>query len=42
LGDGWRHYRGDGITVRARPYGAGHPAVIGWRDTADSGSAMNR
>ena len=41
LGDGWRHYRGDGITVRAEPYDAGHPAVIGWR-AADSGSGVNR
>jgi hypothetical protein len=34
LGDGWRHYRGDGITARAEPYDAGHPAVIGWRAAA--------
>jgi hypothetical protein len=42
LGDGWRHYRGDGITVRAEPYDAGHPAVIGWRAAAaaDSGNVV--
>jgi hypothetical protein len=34
LGDGWRHYRGDGITAKAEPYDAGHPAVIGWRAAA--------
>jgi hypothetical protein len=39
LGDGWRHYRGDGITAKAEPYDAGHPAVIGWRaaEVADGG-----
>jgi hypothetical protein len=41
LGDGWRRYRGDGITARAEPYDAGHPAVIGWRAT-DSSSVVNR
>jgi hypothetical protein len=35
LGDGWRHYRGDGITAKAQPYGAGHPPVIGWRLAGD-------
>ena len=35
LGDGWRHYRGDGITAKAEPYDAGHPAVIGWRPVGD-------
>jgi hypothetical protein len=34
LGDGWRHYRGDGLTAKAEPYDAGHPAVIGWRAAA--------
>jgi hypothetical protein len=29
LGDGWRRYRSDGITAKAQPYDAGHPAVIG-------------
>jgi len=40
LGDGWRHYRGDGVTAKAEPYDAGHPAVIGWRAAAadDSGN----
>jgi hypothetical protein len=40
LGDGWRHYRGDGITAKAEPYDAGHPAVISWRAAvaADSGN----
>jgi hypothetical protein len=37
LGDGWRHYRGDGITAKAEPYDAGHPAVIGWRAAAAAG-----
>jgi hypothetical protein len=39
LGDGWRHYRGDGITAKAEPYDSGHPAVIGWRaaEAADGG-----
>ena len=41
LGDGWRHYRGDGVTAKAEPYDAGHPAVIGWRE-ADSSSVVNR
>ena len=35
LGDGWRHYRGDGIATKAEPYDAGHPAVIGWRLAGD-------
>jgi hypothetical protein len=41
LGDGWRHYRGDGIIAKAEPYDAGHPAVIGWRAaaTADDDNA---
>jgi hypothetical protein len=34
LGDGWRHYCGDGITAKAQPYDAGHPAIIGWRTAA--------
>jgi hypothetical protein len=34
LGDGWRHYRGDGSTAKAEPYDAGHPAIIGWRAAA--------
>jgi hypothetical protein len=34
LGDGWRHYRGDGST-KAQPYDAGHPPVIGWRPDGD-------
>jgi hypothetical protein len=40
LGDGWRHYRGNGSTAKAEPYDAGHPAVIGWRAAAaaDNGS----
>jgi hypothetical protein len=42
IGDGWRHYRGDGITAKAEPYDAGHPAVIGWRaaTAADSGNVV--
>jgi len=36
LGDGWRHYRGDGITAKAESYDAGHPAVIGWRPAGDT------
>jgi hypothetical protein len=36
LGDGWRHYRGDGITARAEPYEAGHVPVIGWRPDRDA------
>jgi hypothetical protein len=36
LGDGWRHYRGDGATAKAEPYDAGHPAVIGWRPAGDA------
>ena len=35
LGDGWRHYHGDGITAKAQPYDAGHPPVIGWRPTGE-------
>lgn len=35
LGDGWRHYRGDGITAKADPYDAGHLPVIGWRLAGD-------
>jgi hypothetical protein len=36
LGDGWRHYRGDGGTAKAQPYNAGHPPVIGWRPERDT------
>jgi hypothetical protein len=36
LGDGWRHYRGDGSTAKAQPYDAGHPPVIGWRPAVDA------
>ena len=36
LGDGWRHYRGDGITARSQPYDAGHPAVIDWRAAGET------
>jgi hypothetical protein len=35
LGDGWRHYRGDGITAKAEPYNAGHLPVLGWRPAED-------
>jgi hypothetical protein len=42
LGDGWRHYRGDGITAKAEPYDAGHPAVIGWRAAAAAGNHASR
>jgi hypothetical protein len=35
VGDGWRHYRGDGITAKAQPYDAGHAPVIGWRPAGD-------
>jgi hypothetical protein len=35
LGDGWRHYRGDGVTAKAEPYDAGHAPVIGWRPAGD-------
>jgi hypothetical protein len=35
LGDGWRHYRGDGIITKAEPYDAGHAPVIGWRPAGD-------
>jgi hypothetical protein len=34
LGDGWRHYRGDGIIARAEPYDPGHKPAIGWRPPA--------
>jgi hypothetical protein len=42
LGDGWRHYRGDGITAKAEPYDAGHPAVIGWRAVAAEDNNASR
>jgi hypothetical protein len=42
LGDGWRHYRGDGITAKAEPYDAGHLAVIGWRTAAVADSTVSR
>jgi hypothetical protein len=44
LGDGWRHYRGrgDGISAKAEPYDAGHPAVIGWRAVAAGGGNLAR
>jgi hypothetical protein len=35
LGDGWRHYRGDGSTAKAQSYHAGHAPVIGWRPAGD-------
>lgn len=30
-GDGWRHYRGDGVTCKAKLFDAGHAPVVGWR-----------
>jgi hypothetical protein len=35
LGDGWRHYQGEGITAKAQPYDTGHAPVIGWRPARD-------
>ena len=34
-GDGWRHYRGDGVTSAA-PFETGHQPVIGWRTPPDT------
>jgi hypothetical protein len=36
-GDGWRHYRGDGIT-HAEPFPADHNPVIAWRTPPDPDS----
>jgi hypothetical protein len=36
LGDGWRHYRGEGITSKATPFDTDHTPIIGWRAPAET------